>query len=220
MNKSMFKHTLKYFNDHFDLMLRKGIYPYEYVTDISKFNEQNLPPKDAFHSTLSEGIVFKPDTYGEIRSTEISGKDYKHAQTVFKAFDFKNLGEYTELYCKSDVLLLADVFESFINICLKKCSLDPSHYITAPSLAMDAMLKMTGVELELLTDEDMYLFFEKGIRGGVSTITNRYMQRLIISIWMTSSILTNHQHSLYTLMQITYMDGLCADYYQLVVLSS
>ena len=65
MNKSMFKHTLKYFNDdHFDLMLRKGIYPYEYMTDISKFNEQNLPPKDAFNSTLSEGVVFKPDTYG------------------------------------------------------------------------------------------------------------------------------------------------------------
>lgn len=71
-------------------------------------------------------------------------------------------------------MLLADVFESFIDVCHKKYKLDPSHYITAPSLSHDAMLKMTGVKLELLTDEDMYLFFEEGIRGGVSTITNRY----------------------------------------------
>ena len=105
---------------------------------------------------------------------EISDKDYFHAQEVFKTFDCKNLADYTKLYCKSDVLLLADVFETFIDVCLKKYGLDPSHYITAPSLSMDAMLKLTGIELELLTDPDMHLFFEKGIRGGFSTVTGRY----------------------------------------------
>ena len=104
----------------------------------------------------------------------MSDKDYEHAKKVFKTFGCKNLEEYTELYCKSDVLLLTDVFENFIDVCFEKFKLDPAHYITAPSLAMDAMLKMTEVELELLTDVDMYLFFEKGIRGGVSTITKRY----------------------------------------------
>ena len=105
---------------------------------------------------------------------EISDENYSHAQKVFKTFDCKNLADYTKLYCKSDVLLPADVFETFIDVCLKKYELDPSHYITAPSLSMDAMLKMTGVELELLTDPDMHLFFEKGMRGGISTIMGRY----------------------------------------------
>ena len=107
-------------------------------------------------------------------TTAISDKDYAHAKKVFKTFGCKNLGEYTKLYCKSDVLLLADVFENFIDVCYEKFKVDPAHYITAPSLGMDAMLKMTEIELELLTDIDMYLFFDKGIRGGVSTITKRY----------------------------------------------
>ena len=109
-----------------------------------------------------------------IEPHEISDKHYSHAQEVFKTFDCKNLADYTELYCKSGVLLLADVFETFIDVCLKKYELDPSHYITAPSLSMDAMLKMTEIELELLTDPDMHLFFEKGIRGGIWTVTGRY----------------------------------------------
>lgn len=101
----------------------------------------------------------------------------QHACTVFKVFGRKNLADYTELYCKSDVLLIAEVFESFIDVGLGKYELDPLHYITAPALAWDAMLKMTGVELELLTDADTHIFFENlffGVRSGVSTITNRY----------------------------------------------
>ena len=109
-----------------------------------------------------------------ITPSGLSDEDYQHAQKVFEAFGCKNLADYTELYCKSDVLLLADVFETFINVCLKKYKLDPSHYITTPSLSMDAMLKMTNVKLELLTDVDKHLYFEKGIRGGVSMISNRY----------------------------------------------
>ena len=114
------------------------------------------------------------DSEAMITPSHISDEDYQHAQKVFEAFGCKNLADYTELYCKLDVLLLADVFESFMDVCLEKYELDPSHYITAPALSWDAMLKMTGVKLELLTDPDMHMFFKEGIRGGVSTIANRY----------------------------------------------
>ena len=91
-------------------------------------------------------------------------------------FDIKNLGEYHDLYLQSDVLLLADVFENFREVCQRDYKLDPAHYFTVPGLAWDAMLKLTTIELELLTDPTMYLFVENAIRGGISTVTNRYSQ--------------------------------------------
>ena len=168
-----FGHTGKYFHGkQLDLMLRKGIYPYEYMTGVGRLREKNLPPKEEFASLLGAGVILDSETM--ITPSHISDGDYQHAQKVFKAFGCENLADYTRLYWKSDVLLLADVFESFINVCLEKYELDPSHYITAPALSWDAMLKMTGVKLELLIDIYMHLFFEEGIRGGISTITNRY----------------------------------------------
>ena len=173
MDKKDFRHTLKYFDgEKLNLMLRKGIYPYEYMTDASKLAETELPAKENFRSTLNSGKILGSGK--DMEPSEISGDDYTHAQNVFKILECKNLAEYTELYCKSDVLLLADVWEAFVNVCLEKYKLDPSHYITAPSLFNDAMLKMMGVKLELLTDNEMYLFYEKGIRGGISTVMNRY----------------------------------------------
>ena len=161
LDRPMFKHTWKYFSTkQLDLMLQKGVYPYEYLDRVEKLFETKLPSKDRFASTLS--------------GTEISDKDYEHAKKVFETFRCKNLADYTEIYCKSDVLLLADVFENFIDVCFEKFQLNPAHYITAPSLALDAMLKMTEVKLDFLTDPDMFLFFEKGVQGGVSTITKRY----------------------------------------------
>ena len=86
----------------------------------------------------------------------------------------EHLQDYHNLYNETDVILLADVFENFRSICIKNYELDPAHYYTAPGLAWDAALKITGVELESLTDIDMLLMVEKGIRGGVSMISNRY----------------------------------------------
>ena len=144
----------------FNLTIRKGVYPYDYLSDAGKFKEEKLPSKEDFYNKLDQ--------------EEISTEDYTHAQHVWENFRIKNLGEYHDLYLKTDVLLLADVFENFRDLILSSYKLDPAHYITAPGLSWDAMLKMTKVTLELLTDLDMHLMVERGIRGGISTITNKY----------------------------------------------
>ena len=134
------------------LLLRKGVYPYEYVHDWQRFDESCLPPKDAFYSTLTD--------------SHISDEDYKHGQAVWEAFSCTTLGDYHDLYLRTDVLLLADVLENFRRMCLNQYKLDPAHYYTSPGLSWDALLKHTGVQLELLSDVDIHLFIEKGLRGG------------------------------------------------------
>ena len=119
-------------------------------------------------------MVSCSDEFDEMKPKEVSHEDYVYAQKVFKDFACKNLGDYTGLYVKTDTFQLSDVMENFIDVCLEKYKLDPVHYVTAASLAMDGMLKVTGVEIELLTDPNMYLFFEGGIRGGVSSAVKRY----------------------------------------------
>ena len=93
---------------------------------------------------------------------------------IWDKFGMKNMGDYHDHYLKKDVLLLADVFERFIGTCLKFYGLDPCHYFSSPGLSWDAMLKMTGIKLEKISDIDMYLFIEKGTRGGISYIAKRY----------------------------------------------
>ena len=158
------KESLKYTSKRFkgkklDLMAQKGVYPYDYMDSFDKFNEQ-LPAKEDFFSILN--------------NEHITDEDYNHALDVWKTFSLKNMGEYHDLYLTSDILLLADVFENFRKTCLEYYKLDPCHYFTSPGLSWDAMLKMTNIELELMTDVDMYLFIEKGLRGGISYIANRY----------------------------------------------
>ena len=149
-----------YKGEKLSLVKRKGFYPYEYMDSLKRFKENKLPPKEAFYSRLTgEGI---------------SDEDYEHAKKVWKVFGMKTLQDYHDLYNVIDVLLLADVFENFRNVCMENYKLDPAHYFTAPGLAWDACLKITDVELELLSDIDMLLMIEKGIRGGVSMISNRY----------------------------------------------
>ena len=86
----------------------------------------------------------------------------------------KTMGEYHDLYLVSNVLLLADVFENFRRTCMQYYKLDLCHYFTSPGLSWDAMLKMTNIKLELMTDIDMFQFIKKGMHGGVSYIANRY----------------------------------------------
>ena len=159
------KDDMKYTSQAFkgrrlELMTRKGVYPYDYMDNIEKFNQKELPTKGDFYSILND--------------QHISDEDYQHAKKVWNAFKCKNLGQYHDLYLKSDIILLADVFESFRKTCLEYYKLDPCHYFTSPGLSWDAMLKMTDIKLELMTDIDMYQFIEKGMRGGVSYIVNRY----------------------------------------------
>ena len=143
-----------------ELLLRKGVYPYEYMDSWERFADTQLPPKASFYSKLT----------GE----HIKDEDYAHAQNVWETFDCQNMGDYCDLYCRTDVLLLADVFETFRKTCMKHYNLDPAHYFTSPGLSWDALLKKTGVELELLTDYDQHLFIEKGMRGGISMVSKRY----------------------------------------------
>ena len=89
-------------------------------------------------------------------------------------FEIKNLGEYHDLYLKTDALLLCDVFEKFISVCLKDYRLDPCHYFSSPGLTWDVTLKMTGIELQKIDNIDMHLFSEKEMREGVSYISKRY----------------------------------------------
>ena len=152
--------TKKEFGEKVKLISRKGIYPYDYMNGIKKFSEEKLPQKEKFFSKLND--------------CGISDEDYDHAQRIWKEFGMKNLGEYHDLYLKSDVLLLADVFEEFRNVCMENYSLDPAWYYTSPGLSWDALLKHSRVSLELLTDPDILLLFEKGIRGGISMIANRF----------------------------------------------
>ena len=128
-------------------MKKKGVYPYDYMDSFSKFNERTLPNKEDFYSLLLD--------------EPISDDQYKHAQHVWNTFQIRNLGEYHDLYLESDVLLLADVLENFRKTCLKHYKLDPCHYLTSPGLSWDAMLKMTEINLELISDIDMQLFVEK-----------------------------------------------------------
>ena len=141
------------------MLLRKGVYPYEDMDSQEKFDETSLPPKEAFYSNLN--------------LEDISDEDYAHAQKVWHVFEINNLGEYHDLYVQSDTLLLADVYENFRNMCLNIYELDPVHFVSAPGLAWQACLKTTGVKLELITDYDMLLMIEKGIRGRICQATHR-----------------------------------------------
>ena len=159
--KNGFKNISKYYtSEEVELIKQKGFYPYEFMDTEEKFNDTKLPPQEAFYSKLS--------------GKGITEKNYKHAWNVWNTFKMKTLKDYHKLYNETDVLLLADVFENFRNLCLKIYGLDPVYYFTAPGLAWDACLKMTNINLELLSDPNMLLMFEKGIRGGISIITNRY----------------------------------------------
>ena len=161
LSKDDFKNLEKFFTpEQTKLLKQKGFFPYDYLDNIEKLKDTKPPPQQAFYSKLTGKGIDK--------------NNYNHVLNVWKTWNMKTLKDYLKLYNTSDVLLLADVFENFRDLCLKNYGLDPVHYYTAPGLAWDAMLKMTNINLELLSNVDMLLMIEKGIRGGISIISNRY----------------------------------------------
>ena len=150
------------------LLTEKGVYPYDYMNAFDKFNDEQLPSKEQFYSRLTE--------------EGITNDDYTKAKQIWKHFDIKNMGEYHDLYLKTDVLLLTDVFENFRDMCLSYYGLDPVYYYTLPNFAFDAMLKLTGIEIDLVYNQEMYEMIEAGLRGGMTQTTckkveanNKYM---------------------------------------------
>ena len=159
--KDSFKNITEFYEgDQLKLLLRKGVFPYDWFDNFDRLSSTSLPPKEAFHSILND--------------SGITEEDYQHAQHVWETFNMKTMRDYHDLYLKSDVLLLSDVFENFRDVCLDNYRLDPIFYYTAPGLAWDACLKITKVKLELFEDYEMLMMVEKGIRGGVSMISTRY----------------------------------------------
>ncbi len=149
-------------HDRKELLLRKGVYPYEYVTHFGVYNEKSLPEKEKFNSTLS--------------NSSISDEDYQHALKVYKMFNCETFKSYTELYCILDVAILSQVVMQFRDIIYNDVNLDLLQYISLPQMSMDAMLKTSKNELELLTDETMHMLVEQNIRGGVVFCNDRYKE--------------------------------------------
>lgn len=162
LDKSDFVHLQQCFpnENKFQLMSRKGVYPYDHMKSWKSFSEKQLPSKECFYNSLTDKGV--------------SNEEYMHAQAVWDTFNIDNMGQYTDLYLKTDVYLLTDVFENFRAVCKKNYRLDPAFYLTAPSLSFDAMLLKTEIELELLSDLEIIRLIQKGIRGGICLCSTRH----------------------------------------------
>ena len=145
-----------------ELSIRKGIYPYEYMDSWDRLEETSLPVIKSFYSNLN--------------MSGVSDEDYAHARRVWREFGIRNMGEYHDLYRRTDVVLLANVFESFRQVCSENYGLDPLHFYMVPGLAWKACLRKTGVTLELLLNLDMLLMFEGGIRGGITQSVHRWAE--------------------------------------------
>ena len=148
--------------EKFKLLLCKGVYPYEYMRSWKNFKEPIPLNKECY--------------YSETNNTNITDDDLEHVKQVCNAFFITNLGEYHDLYVSLDVALLPDVFENFRDAAINVDKLDPAYYLSAPGLSWQSCLKKTGVALELLTDVNMLLFFEKGIRGGMCNAICKYVK--------------------------------------------
>ena len=154
-----FVHTSRFMGTE-DFLYEKAHFPYEYFDGPSRFDETSLPPKSAFYSNMTE--------------TELSDRDYEHAQRVWQHFDMKTFKQYHDFYLTLDVLLLSDVFQAFRETMIVSHGLDCLYFPSLPSLSLQLALKITGVSLQLITDPDIYLMIESGIRGGLSYVSQRY----------------------------------------------
>ena len=144
----------------FLLLLRKGVYPYEYLDNMEKFNEKELPPIDNFYSKLA--------------FDDISTDDDKRAKRVWDFFKIKDLGGYHDPYVRADTAQLSDDFENFRSLCLKEYDLDSTYFVSTPGLAFEAMLKITRAKIEVFTDIDMILMTVKAIGGGLTQVVKKH----------------------------------------------
>ena len=158
-------------SENLELLKQKGAYPYEYMISFEKFHEERLPARKHFFSSIKKE---KNDEDGKISDGHISVKDYLTCKKIWDKFKMKNMGDYHDHYFKKNVFLLADVLEKFMDTCLKYYGLDPCHCFSSPGLSWVAMLKITGIKLEKISDIDKQLVVEKGLRGGISNIAKRY----------------------------------------------
>ena len=198
-----FKYLLNEFgSENLEILKQKGAYPYEYMNSFKRFDEEKLCARKYFFSSTKKGKI---DENGKISDGHISIEDYLTCENIWNNFEMKNMGDYHDHYLKKDVLLLTDAFEKFIKTCLKYYELDPCHYFSSPGLSWDAMLKMTDVKLEKISDIEKYSFIEKGSRGGISYIAKRYAKannkyRVIMAV-------KNLQHLLLAWIKIICMVG-------------
>ena len=155
-----FHNMKKYFKEEdLNIICKKGLYPYEFIDSLEKIYYPKLPDKK--------------DVYSKLKLEGITDEEYTHAKTVYKHFKCKSFYDYHMLYLKTDVLLLADVFENFRLMCLDYYNLDPANYLTSASLSWDCMLYKTKVELELITDMEILDFFERSKRGGLTFVGSK-----------------------------------------------
>ena len=173
LKRENFAHmAMQFLADKLHFLLCKGVFPYEYYDSIERFDEEQLPSKEAFYSHLT--------------GHAISDEDYNHTQQVWREFNKYTLVEYHDLYLKTDVLLLCEVFENFRATCMQHYKLDLAHCFSAPGLAWDAMLKMTGMELELMIEREFHDIIDKGasaasegsLRGQTTYTSKTTMQSL------------------------------------------
>ena len=158
----MMKHTRKFYtsDEEFEIASRKGVFCYEYISTMEKYEETKLPPRECFYSCLS--------------GKHISDSEYAFAQKVWKTLKCRTLGDYSDQYLRIDCLLLADIFEEFRDTCFNIYQLDPAHCYSAPSLSFNAMLKTIKQPIPLITDYDMFLMFESGVRRGFCGVSERH----------------------------------------------
>jgi hypothetical protein len=158
-----FKHfhsMKKEFPEHYEMLSRKGVYPYEWMDNIDKMNYEGFPPIEAFRSSLKGGAT-------------VSEEEYNWGKHVYEVLQCEKWEKYHLTYLKTDVLLLADVFEKFRKVCMNYYKLDPANYLSAPSLAWDAMLLLTGIELDLITDMKILDMVERMKRGGLCFVGSK-----------------------------------------------
>jgi len=160
-----------------DIIKRKGVFPYSYFDSLTKLQETSLPPRSAFTNDLN----------GE----ECSEEDYRFAQRAWQEFDCQNFGDYLMVYLKLDVILLACVFEKFREKTLEQDGLEATHFVSLPGLSFLSAFKMTGESIDLITDLEMYTFFERGIRGGM-TFVNKHLVRKETIPYIFHKKLTQH----------------------------